>query len=114
MNIHAIVKHRDIAFESMLIKIANIIILCLLSQICFVFDNCNLQHTRNLPIGFAFFFSVIILPSATNNVKKIFKSTYAVFQSKQEERPLKQTLLFVFLVLLVSVQITCRCCSGAG
>lgn len=98
----------------MLIKIANIIILCLLSQICFVFDNCNLQHTRNLPIGFAFFFSVIILPSATNNVKKIFKSTYAVFQSKQEERPLKQTLLFVFLVLLVSVQITCRCCSGAG
>ena len=60
------------------------------------------------------FFSVIILPSATNNVKKIFKSTYAVFQSKQEERPLKQTLLFVLLVLLVSVQITCRCCSGAG
>lgn len=36
-------------------KIANNIILCLLSQICFVFDNCNLQHTRNLPIGFAFF-----------------------------------------------------------
>ena len=49
------IKHRDIAFESMLIKIANNIILCLLSQICFVFDNCNLQHTRNLPIGFAFF-----------------------------------------------------------
>lgn len=54
-NIHAIVKHRDIAFGSMLVKIANNIILCLLSQICFVFDNCNLQHTRNLPIGFAFF-----------------------------------------------------------
>ena len=35
------------------------------------------------------FFSVIILPSATNNVKKIFKSTYAVFQSKQKERPPK-------------------------
>lgn len=60
------------------------------------------------------FFSVIILPSATNNVKKIFKSTYAVIQSKQKERPPKQTLLFVFLVLFVSLQLTCRCCSGAG
>lgn len=60
------------------------------------------------------FFSVIILPSATNNVKKIFKSTYAVFQSKQEERPPKQTLLFVLLVPLKVLQLTCRYCSGEG
>lgn len=39
---------------------------------------------------------------------------YAVFQSKQKERPPKQTLLFVFLVLFVSLQLTCRCRSGAG
>ena len=54
-NIHAIVKHRDIAFESMLVKIANSINFCLLSQICFVFDNSNLQHIRTFPMGFAFF-----------------------------------------------------------
>lgn len=37
--------------------------------------------------------------------------------TQQEERPLKQTLLFVLLVLLVllvSVQLTCRCRSDAG
>ena len=34
--------------------------------------------------------------------------------TQQEERPPKQTLLFVFLVLFVSLQLTCRCCSGAG
>lgn len=34
--------------------------------------------------------------------------------TQQEERPLKQTLLFVFLVLFVSLQLTCRCRSGAG
>lgn len=28
---------------------------CLLSQICFVFDNSNLQHIRTFPMGFAFF-----------------------------------------------------------
>ena len=54
-NIHAIVKHRDIAFESLLVKIANSINFCLLSQICFVFDNSNLQHIRTFPMGFAFF-----------------------------------------------------------
>mgnify|MGYP000434262491 CR=1 FL=1 len=39
---------------------------------------------------------------------------YAFFQSQQEERPPKQTLLFVFLVLFVSLQFTCRCRSDAG
>lgn len=34
--------------------------------------------------------------------------------TQQEERPLKQTLLFVFLMLFVSLQLTFRCRSGAG
>lgn len=78
-NIHAIVKHRDIAFESMLVKIANSINFCLLSQICFVFDNSNLQHIRTFPMGFAFFLFCHHSTKCDKQCQKDFQEHLCIF-----------------------------------
>lgn len=56
-----------------------VLIICLLSQICFVFDNSNLQHIRTFPMGFAFFLFCHHSTKCDKQCQKDFQEHLCIF-----------------------------------